>query len=166
VQQFDASRFVATGGRLATDHGRAHYENWGDPGHRLEVPSLRVAQSGAYLLQVTAANGSGGTTTGITCAVKRVQVIEVVGGRTVADGYVVMPQLGSWNEWRDSTFVRASLEAGRDYRVVIGDDDAAVNMSAFEHFTRYTGGMGGAGGAFFRVNIAALKVLHLGPATP
>lgn len=166
VQQYDASRFVATGGRLATDHGRAHYENWGDPGHRLEVPSLRVAQSGAYLLQVTAANGSGGTTTGITCAVKRVQVIEVTGGRTVADGYVVMPQLGSWDEWRDSTFVRASLEAGRDYRVVIGDDDAAVNMSAFEHFTRYTGGMGGAGGAFFRVNIAALKVLHLGPATP
>lgn len=166
VQQIDAARFVATGGRLVDAHGRMHYEDWGDPGHRLEVPALRVARSGAYLLQVTAANGAGGTTTGITCGVKRVQVIEAAGGRTVADGYVVMPQLGSWDQWRDSSFVRASLEAGRDYRVVIGDDEAAVNMSAFEHFTRYTGGIGGAGGAFFRVNIAALKVLYLGPATP
>ena len=166
VQEIDATRFVATGGQLVGDHGRMHYENWGDPGHRLEVPALRVGQSGAYLLQVTAANGAGSTSTGITCGVKRVQVIEVTGGRTVADGYVVMPQLGSWDQWRDSSFVRAPLEAGRDYRVIIGDDDAAVNMSAFEHFTRYTGGTGGAGGAFFRVNIAALKVLYLGPATP
>jgi hypothetical protein len=166
VQTLDASRFVATGGQLAADHGRPHYENWGDPGHRLEVPALRVAQSGAYLLQVTAGNGAGGYTTGITCGVKRLQVIEVTGGRTVAEGYVVMPQLGSWDEWRDSSFVRATLEAGRDYRVVLGDDDAAVNMSAFEHFTRYTGGTGGAGGAFFRVNVAALKVLYLGPAAP
>ncbi|MDB4928182.1 MAG: Six-hairpin glycosidase-like protein [Myxococcaceae bacterium] len=166
VQALDASRFVATGGQLATDHGRPHYENWGDPGHRLEVPALRVAQSGAYLLQVTAGNGAGGTTTGVTCGVKRLQVIEAAGGRAVAEGYVVMPQLGSWDEWRDSSFVRATLEAGRDYRVVLGDDEVAVNMSAFEHFARYTGGTGGAGGAFFRVNVAGLKVLYLGPAAP
>ncbi len=166
VQQFDATRFTATGGRLVDAHGRMHYENWGDPGHRLELPLLRVAREGAYLLQVTAGNGAGATNTGITCGVKRVRVIEVAGGVTVAEGYVVMPQLGAWNQWRDSSFVRARLAADRDYRVVIDDDSAAVNMSAFEHFTRYTGGLGGADGAFFRVNIAALKVLYLGTAAP
>lgn len=166
VQSFDATRFTATGGQLVDRHGRMHYENWGDPGHRLELPLLRVSRAGAYLLQVTAGNGAGGTTTGITCAVKRVRVVEVAGGATVAEGYAVMPQLGAWDQWRDSSFVRARLEADRDYRVVIDDDEAAVNMSAFEHFARYTGGMGGAGGAFFRVNIAALKVLYLGPTPP
>jgi hypothetical protein len=67
-----------------------------------------------------------------------------------------MPHLGSWDRWADSNFVRVELESGRRYRVVIRGDDDAVNMSSFAHFTAY---MGGRGGAFNRVNIAALKVL-------
>jgi hypothetical protein len=33
-----------------------------------------------------------------------------------------------------------------------------VNMSAFQHFALY-GGMGGSSGAFFRVNVAEVKLL-------
>ena len=43
-------------------------------------------------------------------------------------------------------------------RVIRGDDEV-VNMSAFAHFERYTGGLGGASGTFFRANVAALKIL-------
>jgi hypothetical protein len=35
-------------------------------------------------------------------------------------------------------------------------------MSAFEHFARYTGGTGGRGGAFNRVDVAEVKVLAMG----
>jgi len=36
-------------------------------------------------------------------------------------------------------------------------------MSAFQHFAAYTAGLGGRDGAFSRVNIAELRLLHLGP---
>ncbi len=42
---------------------------------------------------------------------------------------------------------------------MVRGDARAVNMSVFDHFSRYTGGTGGRSGAFNRVNIAALKVL-------
>ena len=48
-----------------------------------------------------------------------------------------------------------------DFRIVIRGDDEVVNMSAFAHFERYTGGLGGASGAFNRVNVAELKILAL-----
>jgi hypothetical protein len=72
---------------------------------------------------------------------------------------ILMPHLGRWDTWGNSTFVRADLTAGRTYRVVLSDDAGTVNMSAFAHFARYTGGTGGAGGEFARVNIAELKLL-------
>jgi hypothetical protein len=73
----------------------------------------------------------------------------------------MMPHLGDWSRWADSSFVRAELTAGTEYRVVIRGDDEVVNMSAFAHFERYTGGLGGRSGAFNRVNVAELKILAL-----
>ena len=64
----------------------------------------------------------------------------------------------AWSRWEDSSFVRASLVAGRSYRIVIRGDEDVVNMSSFAHFERYTGGLGGSGGAFNRVNIAELRI--------
>ena len=156
-----AMSMTNVGGSGSTDHGRFHYEPWGDEGHSLTVPSYTATRSGPHLFQVVFGNGAGGVTTGITCGVKRLVVEEVATGAMVAEGPVVMPHLGDWDRWGDSTFVRADLTAGTAYRIVIRGDDEVVNMSAFAHFERYTGGLGGASGAFNRVNVAELKILSL-----
>lgn len=159
VELISASAMTNEGGAGTTNHGRFHYEGWGDAGHSLTVPSFTPDQSGTHLLQVGYGNGAGPVSTGITCAVKRVVVEEVVSGDEVADGLLVMPHLGDWSIWGLSSFVEAELTAGVAYRVRIEGDDEAVNMSVFSHFEAYTGGLGGADGAFNRVNISDLRVL-------
>ncbi len=161
VTTLGASTMMHVGGSPSNDHGRFHYSAWGDPGHSLTVSAFTPSQTGTHLLQVTFGNGAGPISTGVTCGIKRIVVEDASSGAIVADGPVIMPQLASWSRWEDSSFVRASLEAGRTYRVVIRGDDEMVNMSSFEHFERYTGGLGGSGGAFNRVNIAELKVLFV-----
>lgn len=161
VTVLDASTFVATGGSPVTAHGRFHYEAWGDPGDRLEVAGFTAPSTGDYLLQVLFGNGAGAVDTGITCAVKRILVEDVASGAVVGDGALVMPHLGSWDRWEDSSLVRVHLEAGHAYRFTILGDDDTVNMSAFQHFATYTAGTGGRDGAFDRVNVAELRVLRL-----
>ncbi len=158
VMTIPASAFVATGGTASTQHGRFHYESWGDATHSLVVPSVQPTRTGPHLVQLVYGNGAGGTDTGITCAVKRVQIEDVASGEIVATGHITMPHLGSWSRWADSTFVRADLDANRTYRVTIDGAPTSRNMSAFSHFATYVG-MGGAGGTFERVNIAELKLL-------
>jgi hypothetical protein len=144
------------------NHGRLHCEPWGDPGDRLVIAPVTTAFDGPHLLQLVAGNGAGPISTGVTCGVKRLRVERVTDGVLVAEGLVLMPQLGDWGRWRDSSLVRAALAAGVEYRVVVdGDDPRAVNMSVFAHFEAYTGGEGGASGPFNRQNVAALKILAL-----
>lgn len=154
-----ASGFAAVGGTFVNNHGRDHYEAWGDPGHTLTLASFTPSFSGPHYIQLTAGNGAGGFTTGITCGIKRVRIEELPGGNVVGEGYVVMPHLGTWSQWADSSFVPVDLFSDRSYRIVVDMDDRAVNMSAFDHYVRYTGGMGGRDGSFFRVNISEIKVL-------
>jgi hypothetical protein len=153
-----AMRVVGGSGSMA--HGRFHYEPWGDAGHTATA-TFTAARSGLHLIQATFGNGAGSINTGITCAVKRVTVREMGMTTVVAEGVLVMPHLGDWARWEDSNFVRAELVAGRTYEIVISTDEDTVNMSAFSHFTRYTGGLGGMSGAFNRVNIAELKVFAM-----
>lgn len=157
IRTFDATTFTATGGTFSTNHGRGHYESWGDPGHRLDI-TFTPAQSGEHLVQTLYGNGAGGITTGITCAIKRVVVEDVASGAIVGGGVLVMPQLGDWARWEDSTVVPVTLEASRTYRVTLLGDDTTVNMSAFQHFARYTGGTGGSA-PFSRVNVAEIRLL-------
>jgi hypothetical protein len=159
ITTFAASAMTNVGGTGVTNHGRFHYENWGDAGHSLTTPSFTATQTGDHWLQLTYGNGAGAINTGITCAVKRVVVTDATSGAEVGDGIVMMPHLGTWSTWADSSFVRVRLEAGRNYRFVIRGDDRAVNMSSFAHFEAYTGGTGGSSGTFNRVNVAELKVL-------
>lgn len=157
----DANAFTAVGGSLVFNHGRSHYEAWGDSGHALEA-TYTAARSGEHLVQLSAGNGAGPVDTGITCGIKRVRV-ETMAGAPVAEGYAVMPHLGDWSVWRDGSFVAAQLQAGETYRIVVDMDAFAVNMSERRFFERYTGGSGGSTGAFFRVNIDQIKVLARGP---
>ncbi len=156
-----AMSFAATGGSPASDHGRFHYEAWGDPGHRLDVAGIHPTQTGDYLVQLTYGNGAGPISTGITCAVKRIVVEDEATHAIVGTGIVVMPQIGDWDQWHGSTFVRVSLDASHSYHIAIVGDDTTINMSEFEHFSRYTAGTGGASGAFERVNIGDLRLLAL-----
>lgn len=160
VSTIGAAAMTNVGGTGVTNHGRFHYEGWGDAGHTLTTPSFTPTQTGEHWLQLAYGNGAGSINTGITCAVKRIVVVDATSGAEVGDGLVMMPHLGTWSRWADSSFVRVSLEAGRSVRFVIrGDDDRAVNMSSFAHFEAYTGGTGGSSGTFNRVNVAELKIL-------
>ncbi len=162
VTEIGAEAFVANGGRLASSSSGAFHADWGDPGHTLAA-TFTAERSGPHLLQVVYANGWGSIETGITCAVKRVEVTEASSGGAVASGYFVMPQRGTWSSFGESSSVRVPLVAGTTYRVVLGHDTRAVNMSAFEHFADYTGGAGGRDGENLRVDVAALRILALGP---
>ncbi|NUP11623.1 MAG: hypothetical protein HOW73_36720 [Polyangiaceae bacterium] len=156
IQTFDAQSFAASGGSLVMNHGRWHYENWGEPGDTLTVTNVVPTQSGTHLLQVVAGNGAGDFTTGVTCGVKAIEVWD--GSNLVGSGYLVMPHLATWDDWRDSNFVSVDLTAGTNYTVVIREDDASYNMSELDHFSLY-GGTGGIEGRFNKVNIAELKLL-------
>ena len=156
VKTIGASSFTNVGGTGVTNYGKFHYESWGDPSHTLSA-TFTPTSTGEHLLQVNAGNGAGAINTGITAGLK---VVEVLDGTTVvARGHFLMPHLGAWSAWRDSSFIRANLTAGKAYNVVIKHNDTSMYMSFFAHFEQYTGGSGGKDGAFSRVNIAELKVL-------
>ena len=76
----------------------------------------------------------------------------------VASGPFVIPHLGDWDTWGESSFVRADLEAGQTYLVTISD---GWNMSYLSHYQAYVGGRGGGSEPSNYVNIAELKVLFL-----
>jgi hypothetical protein len=159
IQSFGAQAFTAVGGSLVFNHGRWHYENWGDPTHTLTVKNVTATQTGRHLIQVSVGNGAGGFTTGITCGVKAVEVWD--GANLVGGGQLLMPHTGTWDDWRDSNLVPVDLVAGKTYSIVIREDAGSGNMSDFSHFASY-GGMGGQGGRFNKVNISDVKVLSMG----
>lgn len=146
---------------ISRDHGDDHpyYANWGKPNHRLVLETFKPKVSGAYLLQVSAANGSGGIDTGITCAVKFLEIFDLDDDRVIKTGYLLMPQTGSWDTLKDSSFVQVNLVAGKPYKIVIREDEYAHNMSYFQHFKIYNGTGGSA--SYNNVNITSLKILAL-----
>lgn len=162
VTSIGASSFTVSGGNATNAYGRFFHESWGDTGHQI-VATFSATRTGAHYVQAVYGNGAGPISTGITCAVKRIAVEELPGGTVVGGGFLVMPQRADWASWGDSSLVKVSLTAGKQYRLRVTQDARSSNMSSFQHFADYTGGTGGTGGAFSRVNIAELKVLALTP---
>ena len=138
----------------ADEYGRMHYKEWGDYGARLEL-AFGVAGHGNYAISLIYGNAYGPVITGVTAAVKRVAVTEIASGREVASGVMVMPHLSSWELWRNSSSIRATLSAGRRYQLSITD---YFNMSYLDHFALYTGGVGGQSGPLNRANIAGASI--------
>jgi len=159
IQSFDAHAFEAVGGSAVDEYGRYHYQDWGDVGHTLTLRGVRPTRSGQHLVQLEYGNGAGPINTGIACGIKRVTVIDEATNTTVADGIIVMPQLGRWDRWALSTFVSADLLATATYRIAISSDSGTMNMSGLAHFATYRGATGGVDGPFSRVNISLLKLL-------
>jgi hypothetical protein len=159
IQIFSAETFVAVGGTFSTNYGRPHYENWGEPGHTLTLNGVTAGYTGEHMLQLTYGNGAGPVATGITCAIKRVEVVDEGDSTVAGSGLVVMPHLGTWDRWADSSLLPVALVSGRSYRVEISHDATSLNMSDLQHNELYTGGLGGASGAYHNVNIAEIKLL-------
>jgi glycogen debranching enzyme len=156
LSTFPAARLEAQGGRRTADA----LVDWGARHDTVTLPLLRVEKDGRYALTVRYANGSGPINTGITCAVKRLEVVEAASGRVVAGGYALMPQLADWERWEDSSPLDATLRAGVDYRVVLREDDHSRNMSYLAHNARYTSWPGGGDAPYNFVRIAAFKLLR------
>jgi hypothetical protein len=159
VTSVGAQAFEATGGQLVFNHGQQHYEDWGDPEDALRL-EVKPARSGHYLVQALAGNGAGDVSTGVTCGVKALEVWR--GDQLVASGQLLVPHLGTWDDWRESTAVPADLEAGVTYSVVIREDASSGNMSDLSHFSLYRFA-GGASGRFNKVNIAEVKLFLMAP---
>lgn len=160
VATFSAESFEVIGGVPITNHGRFHYEGWGSPGHTITLREFRPRQSGRHQLQVVYGNGAGPINTGITCGVKRIEVIDTATQEAVGAGYLVMPHLGDWSRWAESNFVAVDLSESAAYEIRISGEGRAQNMSILDHFEAYTGGLGGEQ-PFNDVNIAELKILSL-----
>lgn len=161
VRTYTASSFAVVGGVRVNEYDRDHYQAWGDVGHRLEVSGFVAPSTGRYWLQTEYGNG-GPISTGITCAVKSAIVEDMDSGEVVGSGMLVMPHLGTWSRWGESSLVDVALVAGHRYRILIQSDDDTVNMSVFQHFASYTAGQGGRSGSFLRVNISQVRVLYRG----
>jgi len=158
ISYVNADQFSASGGQFSEGHGRKHFENWGQPGDSITV-NLKAQLNGRHAIQVVAGNGAGAINTGITCAVKHLQMKNLQNSQIVADGYLMMPQLGSWERWLESSviFTQIDLIANQDYEINIFSDAQAINMSSFAHNANYTGGNGGTE-AYNYVNIAQIKL--------
>ncbi len=146
------------GGTLIAGH---HFENWGKPGDQLLTRSFKVNRSGHYVIRAEFANGSGPVNTGITCAVKKLEIRKAGCKEALACGYLVMPQSGDWKRWDMSSPVSVSFKAGEEYSICISEDEYSRNMSYLKNNERYTSGPGGGEGSYNHVNIAALHLFQM-----
>ena len=138
-----------------------HFENWGHRGEELSIKSFSVSRSGRYAIRAKFSNGSGPVNTGVTCAVKKLDIYRAGSKQVLASGYLVMPQSGDWNNWELSSPVIANLNAGEDYAICIGEGDASRNMSYLKNNERYTAGVGGGEASYNYVNISAIYLINV-----
>jgi hypothetical protein len=153
-----AKQLENRGGSLIEGH---HFENWGQAGHDLRLSRFGVGRSGRYLIRVAYSNGAGPISSGITCAVKKLEIRRAGSGTPVAGGYLVMPHSGDWKRFDFSSSVRADLKAGEKYALRIREDEYSRNMSYLGNNRRYTAASGGGDAPYNYVNIAAVHLLRV-----
>ena len=151
IQTVTAAGFIAVGGTWSDNHGRGHYQDWGEPGDSLSF-EITAQHDGQHLVQAVYGNGAGGFDTGMA-AVKWVQVER--SRAIIGEGALVMPHLGDWSRWGIRVSFR-DMTAGETYRITLSD---GFNMSHLDHYTRYVGGRGGGTEPSNYVNIAEVKLL-------
>lgn len=164
LQIVNAADFSSVrGGEFVDNHGKEHYQNWGSADHSITISNFKPGKSGEYFIQLDYGNGAGPISTGITCAVKKIEVSDAQTGEMLTTDIVMLPQLGSWPVWTESSIAKVNLSASKTYNVKIYEDFDIINMSYFNHFKIYTGGLGGGDNSFNYVNISAVKFLFIKP---
>ena len=156
IQIIPISDFEVTGGTYSTNHGRPHYQNWGEPTHRMTT-TITANHTGNHYVQLTYGNGSNTIDTGITASVKWLVVTDS-NGEEVASGPLVMAQIGDWEVWQKSTLLPVSLNAGEVYSIAISD---GFNMSYLSHYDDYNFS-GGGNAPYNYVNITEMLLLAVG----
>jgi hypothetical protein len=131
-------------------------EGWGAPHQVIGFKTQKITKAGKYSIQLSY-NNHGSINTGITSAVKKVEVFKE--GKLVKSSVFMMPHHDLQYYWVDSNFIGVELEKGATYTFKISD---FYNMSYFEHFNTYLY-RGGRSGAYNYVNLAGLKLLYMGP---
>jgi hypothetical protein len=157
-----ASDIKNQGGNLVAND---HFENWGKPGDMLLTTSFKVEQGGRYVIRAEFSNGAGPVNTGITCAVKKLELLKAGSDEVIASGYLVMPQSGDWKRWDLSSPVVADLTANESYTISISEDDVSRNMSYLKNNERYTAWSGGGESSYNFVNISALHLINIADVT-
>ncbi len=153
-----ASEMEHEGGNLVDNH---HFENWGRTGDTLQTKSFKVERGGRYAIRAEFSNGSGPVNTGITCAVKKLELCRAGSDEVIASGYLVMPQSGNWKRWDLSSPIMAGLAAGESYTIRISEDDISCNMSYLKNNERYTAWPGGGDSDCNFVNISGLHLINI-----
>jgi hypothetical protein len=157
-QMIPANNMQNRGGKLVAGD---HFEDWGKPGDQLLTKSFKVNHSGHYLVRAEFSNGSGPVNTGITCAVKKLEVRDAETEKVMDCGYLIMPQSGDWKRWDMSSPVSMDLTAGKEYEICICEDEYCRNMSYLKNNERYTAWPGGGSENYNYVNISALHLLQI-----
>ena len=153
-----ASDMEHQGGNLVDNH---HFENWGRTNDTLWTKNFKVQRGGRYAIRAEFSNGSGPVNTGITCAVKKLELCRAGSDKAIASGYLVIPQSGDWKRWNLSSPVMANLATDTDYVIRISEDDVSRNMSYLKNNERYTNWSGGGDAGYNFVNISGLHLVNI-----
>lgn len=140
-----------------SEFDKIYLKRWGSPEDKITFQSLTVASDGLYALQLNY-NNLGMINTGITSAVKKIDIYDDQSGKIIKTKVFMMPHHAREMYWVDSNFVTVRLKKNKSYSFKISD---FYNMSYFEHFNTYLY-RGGRSGAYNYANIAGLKLLFLG----
>lgn len=143
------------GSQVANANGRVFLHEWGLPGQKLQLEKVSPTRTGAFAIQVEYSNHEK-INTGITCAAKKVTVINDQTGKTIKTGIMMLPH--HEGTWTDSSFISVNLEKDQTYTILIED---FLNMSYLNHFKSYKY-RGGRSGIYNMFNFAEIKVLFLG----
>lgn len=154
-QQWGQDLKSPDGASVASDHGRKHFNDWGYPQQVLETPVFQVPRQARYQVEVAFGNAFGPINTGVTAAVKWLELRDLDAG-TIERAVTWMPHQSSWSVWAWSSPAFFALKPERRYLLRMSD---AMNMSYLEHFAIYTGGAGGQQGPSNRINVSGLRLL-------
>jgi hypothetical protein len=160
MQTITAWRFAAEGGKWSSSGQAQSYIEWGDAGDFLEVAAFKPNWTGPHLVRLVYRNPSSALNTGISCAVKRLEVYEIGNSKPVSEGLIVMPTSADLPS-AESSLLKITLEASKTYRLRIVDADVMANMTYLQHFAMYTGSAGGGDHTYNRAEIHALRIFPL-----
>ncbi|MEO8617039.1 MAG: hypothetical protein ABI600_18005 [Luteolibacter sp.] len=158
LTRIDATTFKNIGGDLKEG---SHFMNWGKPADELLSPEFAPKTSGQYLIRFEFANGGGPVNTGITCAVKHLEIREVKGGKVIASNYPVFPQSGDWERHDLTVPFKVLLDQSKRYQFRLHEDEWSRNMSYLSQNSRYTSQRGGGDEPSHFVDIFSLQILRL-----
>jgi hypothetical protein len=136
-----------------------HFYNSGNLTIQNPTNDFTVSRNGHYFVRVEFSNSAGALNTGITCAVKKMEIS--AGNSLVASGYLIMPQSGEKKRYDLSSIIEADLKAGTSYSIHAFEDAYSRNMSYLERNETYTALPGGGPEPYNRADIRALHLLRI-----